>query len=193
MATKHMRRALPGLCLALTTPVMATGDTTVTEWMPLGSELLGPGESMDDDFLVTNEEGDVLGFEVRFDYDEPISDTSWASDVQVVVDGPGGERFTVGGFTNIDDADALWSFDGPGSDGPGRYGDSGNDIFLPWQATPIGAGTFHVTFTNDWFGDENPNEYDSVSIRFYQTIPAPGVAAVFAAGVVIARRRRRSR
>ena len=104
----------------------------------------------------------------------------------VLVLGGGGMR----GFTHIGDANTLWSFDGPGSDGPGTYGDSGNDVFFPWKTSPKPSGMFTLTFSNDWLGDENPNQYDNVEVRFYTLIPAPGVVGVLVLGGVVRRRRR---
>jgi hypothetical protein len=194
MSTQRIVRLAVVICLSMAgvDRVQADDFTGVTEWMSVGSGLLGAGESIEVDFLLTDDEGGIVGFEVRFDYSEAVPDASWASDVQVVLETPSAIEFIVGGFTNVGDAVVLWSFDGPGSDGPGIYGDSGSDIFLPWKTAPQSAGTYHLTFSNDWFGDENANQYDGIEVRFYTLIPGPGALAMLAVAG-LGRTRRRSR
>ena len=181
---------------ALTCSVATAGDdVVVTDWIPLGSGLLGPGESLDFDvdIVLEGDEQGVIGFEVRFGYFEPIPDASWASDAQVTITAPGtGDAWIVGGLTHAFLADSLWSFQGPFSGDPGIYGDSGEDIFLPWLLAPQDAGIYHVKFANDWEGDENPNDYDDISIRFYKVVPAPGALMLLAIAGLTLRRRRRS-
>ena len=178
--------------MMLAAPAFAGDDFIITTWMDLGSGQLGAGEFFESDYLVTGEPNElVVGFELQYDYSEPVPDNSWASDAQVVVSAPTGEVWTVGGFTNLPLADQEWSFQGGASDGPGHYGSDGADIFLPWVADPIDLGLFNVTFTNDWLGDGNPNLYANTQIRFYKVVPGPGALALLSLAGLVRRRRRR--
>lgn len=176
------------------------GDLFVTPYMLIGSGELGAFEFFKQDFIVTGDGDDpsgtlgVVGFQVRWNYDEPVPDDSWASDVQVIVTRQGsGEQYTVGGLTNEPLADERWSFQGVISDGPGTYGDTDEDIFLPWIDAPLDLGTFNVMFTNDWANDLFPNLYENAEIRFYRVVPAPGAIALLALGGLAGTRRRRRR
>ena len=64
------RFAAAALALAALTCSVATAgdDVVVTDWIPLGSGLLGPGESLDFDvdIVLEGDEQGVIGFEVRF-------------------------------------------------------------------------------------------------------------------------------
>jgi hypothetical protein len=184
------------LASLMATGAAMAGDPVPTEWFELGAAPLGGGESFSRTFdlsdLVLGDGGSlgVVGFEVMFDYDEEVPDDSWASDALVNVDSSFGFGYQVGGFDNIGTSDAEWSFQGPGSDGPGTYGDSGADIFLPWIDDPILSGTIDVRFANDWGSDPNPNFYEA-AIRFYQVVPTPGALALLGLAGIVGRRRRR--
>ncbi|MBT8486264.1 MAG: hypothetical protein HKO59_16245 [Phycisphaerales bacterium] len=149
---------------------VGAGPPAPTEWFDVGSATLGAGDVLAADIALAVTPSQVVGFEVRFDYSEMISDASWASDAQAKVTTPARATYTIGGFTTLPKADEDWSFNGPGSDGPGVYGDSGEDIFLPWLDAPAGDGVYAVSLTNDWLGDSNPNTYNVVQIRFYLSV-----------------------
>jgi len=125
---------------------------------------------------------DATGFSIGFDYDEPVADASWASDVQFIISDAGGAVYTVGGFTNAGDADMGWAFDGSGSTNPGFYSDS--------FTVAIPAGDYTLTFVNDWATDPNPNVYSNIAGSF-DKIPTPGAAGLLGlAGLAAVRRRR---
>jgi hypothetical protein len=147
------------------------GEILVSGWLPVGSGPLDALDVMSITIDLPAQGESVLGFEIQFDYDEPVADGSWASDAQVIVLPPGGGSYTVGGLSHLPQADVLWSFDGPASDGPGRYGSDGEDVFMVWEDTPLPGGPYHVSLSNDWANDQNPNSYVDVSIRFYLTDP----------------------
>jgi hypothetical protein len=163
----------------------------VTDWFELGTVVLGAGDSIEALVEMAKEPNGVIGFQVRFDYDEAVPDASWASDVQVevtVVDGP---SFMVGGLSNLPAADKDWSFQGPPSNEPGTYGDSDDDIQRPWTDAPLMGPDFNVRFTNDWLGDPNANTYSNIEIRFF-LVPGPGpLGALGLAALMGCRRRRR--
>lgn len=178
--------------LALSTAALAGDDPptpTPTEWFSIGDLVLGAGEGTQVAIQLPDNESLVVGFEVRFDYSEAVEDASWASDVQVIVTAPDQDIYTVGGLTNLPAADIAWSFQGPQSNGPGTYGDSGLDAFLPWLDNGKSKGEYLVDFTNDWLGDPNPNQYDNVEIRFYK-VPGPGALALLGFAALAGRRRR---
>ena len=191
MKNNPMYAALCALALTAAPAAMAD-DLVITDWFDVGTGFLGGGQS----FIVnvdldTGEDLLVAGFEFRYDYAEFVSDASWASDSQVMVLGPAGDMFIVGGLTNLPFADEEWSFQGPSSDGNGHYADSGADIFLPWVDDPLPLGLFSVAFTNDWQSDPNENLYD-VQVRFYEATPAPGALALLGLAGLVGRGRRRS-
>ncbi len=120
-----------GAVLAIAGAASATDFT-----MP--DSVLGAGESVSIDITL-----DVAadGFDIGFDYDETVADASWASDVQVIISDTNGAVLTIGGFTNVADADVLWAFDGSGSTNPGFYSDS--------FAFAFAAGDYTITFVNE--------------------------------------------
>lgn len=152
-----------------TAPAVGGDVVLPTEWASLGSATLDADEGVQRDVVIGVP--DVVGFELAFDYSEPVSDDSWASDLQVVVRPPVHPGYTVGGQTNLPLADAEWSFQGEISDGSGHYGDSGADAFLPWLDTPLNGGLWSLRFTNDWTTDPNVNVYGDIRVRFYVVLP----------------------
>lgn len=154
------------------------GAATATDF-DMGSHTLGAGEFTTLDITLPI---DVLGFEIGFDYDEPVADASWASDVQFIVSDADGAIFTVGGFTNVGNADVLWAFDGSGSTDPGFYSDA--------FALALPAGDYTLTFVNDWETDPNPNVYNNIMVAF-EKVPTPGTVGLMGlAGLAAVRRRR---
>ena len=166
----------------------ATASAWANEWtntqvFELGDVTLGGGESIHFDLFLDDNLKEVVGFKFEFDYFESVPDASFASDLQLQLMSPSDASFIVGGFDNIGDANALWSFTGP---------DSGNyiDEFFPWKEDQQPKGDWTLWLTNDWGADPFPNEYNSMIITFYK-IPAPGTLVLLALGGLIGRRRRR--
>lgn len=154
------------------------GAASATDFMLPDSTLAG-GESVAIDI---NLPIGITGFSIGFDYDEPVSDASWASDVQFIISNADGAQFTVGGFSNGGNADAPWAFDGAGSTNPGFYSDS--------FVLDLSAGDYTLTFVNDWATDPNPNVYTNIAVSFTK-IPTPGAAGLLGlAGLAAVRRRR---
>ena len=154
------------------------GAASATDFM-LADSTLGAGESVTMDITL---DVAATGFDIGFDYDEPVADASWASDVQFTISNADGAVFIVGGFTNAGDADVLWAFDGSDSTNPGFYSDS----FM----LDLPAGDYTLTFTNDWSTDPNPNVYNNIAGSFTK-IPTPGAAGLLGlAGLAAVRRRR---
>lgn len=177
-----------GLLLTVTGSTSAN-DWTNTETFELGSFLLFGGDIVHFELELADNAKEIVGFIVEWDYFESVPDGSWASDAQATVTSPTGANYIVGGFTNVGNADVLWSFDGAQSDGPGHYGDK--DIHTPWKKDLQPKGLWHFDFANDWTPDPNPNEYNNLTITFLK-IPAPGALALLGvAGLIGGRRRRR--
>jgi hypothetical protein len=120
---------------------------------------------------------------ITFDYLETPPDDSVVADAQVVLSGPGG-TFTFGGRDNP----GLYPwFVGNDSSGPNAFTHT-EDGLTPFSS----AGTWDITFTNDWANDPNPNDYGDLTVTFVG-IPAPGALALLGvAGLVGAGRRRRA-
>jgi uncharacterized protein (TIGR03382 family) len=131
---------------------------------------------------------EIVGITVEFFYDEPVSDASWASDLEFRLLGsadPEDSLFAVGGFTDDFPTDADWSFQGSQSDDPGFY----STTFWFKDDPIIKQDLWDFYIENDWNGDPNANVYD-ITVTLHK-IPAPGAAALFGlAGVASARRRR---
>lgn len=169
--------------LAITSAAMATGDETFV----VGSFELDGAQStgtipLD---LTPNTKG-VIGFTVSFDYDEPISDASWASDLRMFLTAPGGKLVDLGGFSNVQND---WDFQGSGSTLPGHYTHTSDAA--RWADDPQDKGTWTIELINDWTDDPNPTQWNNFTITFHK-VPAPGALALLgAAGLAGARRRRR--
>lgn len=166
----------------------ATGSAWANEWtntqvFELGSVTLAGGGSIHFDLLLVDNQKEVVGFKFEFDYFEPVPDASFASDLQLQLLSPADATFIVGGFDNIGDANALWSFTGPD---PGNY----MDEFFPWKEDRQPKGEWTLWLTNDWGADPYPNEYNNMKITFYK-IPAPGTFVLLGLGGLIGRRQRR--
>jgi hypothetical protein len=73
---------------------------------------------------------------------------SWASDMCMRVQAPGGATYTVGGFSGVQPGCNVndWDFDGAGSDPDGTYSSSHDGVFASVEDT----GDWIFTFSNDW-------------------------------------------
>lgn len=173
---------------AVAVSAAATGSASANIWtntevFQLPNVTLGAGQSVQFDLLLVDNPKGVVGFKFEFDYFEPFSDASFASDLQLQLMSPLGDTFIVGGFDNVAAANALWSFTGPD---PGNF----MDEFFPWKEDPRPKGPWTLSLTNDWAADPFPNEYNNMTITFYK-IPEPATLVLLALGGLIGRRRRR--
>ncbi len=87
-------------------------------------------------------------FTYNFNYNEPTSDPSLASDMRIVISD--GTNTAVIGGDNF--AGIAPSYNGTGSDASGNYGDA-----IDLSAFSIDGTTMTITVTNDRGGDPNPN------------------------------------
>jgi len=123
-------------------------------------------------------------FTYSFTYAEPVSDSSWASDMQITLS-DGVNTAAIARFSGT--ANFLPSYDGSQSNAPGVYGDA-----IDLSAYAIDGANLTITITNDWTGDPNPNVITNFSGVLGGIVPAPGAMGLFSiAGLAAIRRRRR--
>lgn len=160
--------------------VAALSSVAYSSDFDLGTHLLAGGEAVE---TVIDLHAPIVFMTVSFEFDKPVNDASWASDVQFTITSIHDDSsFVVGGFTNAAIADVPWAFDGPGSSSPGFYTQT-FDLVLPF-------GQYFLSFANDWFLDPNPNLYSNIQVSFVK-FPTPGTVGLLGlAGVAAARRRR---
>ena len=175
-----MKRVVLSLALVAMLGISVNADET---FVLNQSDTLAAGESISGTF--DKGAGIVDSISVSFDYDEPISDGSWASDARFQLSN-GVVSIDVGGFSNPVNDPAGWAFDGGGSTAPGFYSDT-------FGVSGDGSGTWSWTFTNDWDTDPNANVYSNVTVTItHAIIPEPttfGVIALGTVGMFLRRRR----
>ena len=150
--------------LLLATPAHPC-DWTFIHTIDLGDALLAGGQSHTFGVGLGGTPLCVVGFSVEFDYSEPYPDSSLASDLRVIITAPDSTTYTVGGFDTP--SDANWSFQGPGSNGPGHYGDHPDDIFLHWLPNPQPNEVWLGELVNDRGFDFYSNLYQNIQVHFY--------------------------
>jgi hypothetical protein len=128
----------------------------------------------------------IIGFTVTFDYDESVADASWASDAAMRVDFVG-DMFvnlagTFGGMGRLGGTpDAIWSFDGSGSNSPGSY----STTFF-FDTNILTTDSVEIFLTDTFNGGNS-----FTNIRIDLLVPTPGAAALLGlAGIAGIRRRR---
>ncbi len=121
-------------------------------------------------------------FTFSFTYAEPVLDSSWASDMQIILS-DGVNTATIGGY----DAPGIApAYGGAASTAPGVYGDA-----IDLSLSGITGGNLTVTIANDWGGDPNPNVITGFTATLGGIVPTPGAMGLFGiAGLAAIRRRR---
>lgn len=128
----------------------------------------------------------IVGFRVTFDYNESVSDASWASDAALRVSFDGTTTVNLagsfGGMGRLGGTpDDIWDFDGSGSTGPGQYTHTylfGGSIMTP-ESLEI--------FLTDTFNGGN----SFLNITVDLLVPTPGAAALLGVAGLAGLRRRR--
>ncbi|MEN1727331.1 MAG: S8 family serine peptidase [Pseudomonadota bacterium] len=88
--------------------------------------------------------GTVLGFEFEGTVSGITGNGDWASDMVLVLTGPDGDSFSVGGFTSpVND----WDFQGGGSSEDGTYVSAHLDAFIPGTGD---IGNWTASFQHGW-------------------------------------------
>jgi hypothetical protein len=136
--------------------------------------------------------GSLTLFTYTFGYDEPITDSSWASDMRIDITDPNNTTVSIAG---LDTPGLVPTYNGPISDPAGKYGDK----FDLSSFGLAGTGIWTITFTNDWSGDPNPNEIGGgiggtnpfIGTLDGVVLPAPGAIGFFGVAGIAAFRRRR--
>jgi len=93
--------------------------------------------------------GEVLGFRFVGTVSGISGNSTWASDMCLLVRSPDGQTFAVGGFSGTlpGCASNIWDFNGNQSNNNGAYQSSHTDVFDP--AAPD-QGSWSFTFVHDW-------------------------------------------
>lgn len=100
----------------------------------------------------------VTGFDFEGTVSGISNDFTWASDLQMTITSPAGATFTVGGF---DSGNAVWDFDGAGSDLDGTYSSSHPNVFP--SGTPL-DGNWALTFVHT-YGPGAAMTWDPINIE----------------------------
>ncbi len=178
-----MKNVKRGIGLAAVAAMACAGAANADVTLDLGDNLLAGDNINTYEF---NLSGEMVGFEIIFDFDPLDAGGAWASDMVFVLIGPGLEGVSWGGF-NTDFGfpnQGTWAFDGSGSAAAGTYSDS-----VVHGAQSDGVWTLGIG--NGWTtGGEVA--YNNVSVTLFGTIvPAPGAVALLGlAGLAGSRRRR---
>lgn len=90
--------------------------------------------------------GSVVGFTFTGTVEGVSGNSTWASDLSMIIESPEGESFQVGGFGG----DSSWQFQGAGSTANGTYTSThvGADVF--GEEGTSDSGTWTITFSHGW-------------------------------------------
>ena len=161
---------------------LAAGASADVNFSHAGPDTLAGGQGVD--VFSGSASGSLSIFTWSFDYDETVSDSSWASDMAIDITDPNGNTVRIGGY---DIVGLITPYDGPASDVPGNYGGSfdlsGNGL--------SGSGTWTVRISDDWGGDPNANIVSNFNGTLGRLVPTPGALGLFGIAGLAATRRRR--
>ncbi len=129
---------------------------------------------------------EVIAFTFDVDFVNNFLDSSWVSDLEMMVTNPAGETFVVGqeafnGGDPFGPQDDIWDFDGPDGTPSGHYESS--------HTFGGAAGLWNVQFAESWDGGV---EYNNMTLTLEQ-VPGPGALALLGLAGLTLRRRRRER
>ena len=129
---------------------------------------------------------DVVAFTFDVDFVNVFGDSSWASDLEMMVTNSAGETFVVGqkkfnGGDPFGPQDDIWDFDGPKGDPTGHYTST--------HEFGGAAGSWNVQFAESWDGGV---EYNNMTLTLQQ-VPGPGALGLLGLAGLTLRRRRRER
>jgi MYXO-CTERM domain-containing protein len=175
-----MRTCAFGVAVALSAASVASADIV----LDFGDFSLN-AEEFTAPIVVNVAAGDLTGVSIEMDYDEPVEDFSWASDLELQATAPDLTTYYIGGLT--DPEDYVWPFDGSVSNDPGFYSGTVN-----FDAAIAGPGEWTLVLFNDWASDPNPNDYSNVIVTLHGVteVPAPGALALLGLAGLVRRRRR---
>lgn len=90
--------------------------------------------------------GSVVGFTFTGTVEGVSGNSTWASDLSMIIESPEGESFQVGGFGG----DSSWQFQGAGSTADGTYTSThvGANVF--GEEGTSDSGTWTITFSHGW-------------------------------------------
>ncbi len=128
-----------------------------------------------------NASGNLTGFNWDFDWAAP-GDSSWASDMQIVITDPNANSVAIAGY---DFPGLATSYDGAGSGPAGNYGDN-----LAFGGLS-GSGIWTVSINNNWGGDPGANTFSNFNGNLQGLVPTPGALGLFGIAGLAATRRRR--
>ncbi|MGY6631544.1 MAG: S8 family serine peptidase [Wenzhouxiangella sp.] len=115
--------------------------------------------------------GQVVGFTFEGTVAGISGNSTWASDMRMVITSPEGASYDVGGFSGVINP---WDFGGAVSNENGTYTSThvGEDVF--GVDGTLDAGTWTIVFTNDWNSTASADmEWSEVTVTLHKSGPVP--------------------